>query len=61
MNELNEEEVDQIYEWINGIKITRKSRDLSRDFSDGGTAALHCCCASFALISRPGLSDLDAV
>ena len=43
MNELNEEEVDKIYEWINGVKITRKSNNLSRDFSDGGTAALHCC------------------
>jgi len=35
MNELNEEEIDQIYEWVNGIKISRKSNNLSRDFSDG--------------------------
>lgn len=32
---LNEEELNQIYNWIDGIPLTRPKKNITRDFADG--------------------------
>jgi hypothetical protein len=32
---INEDEMEQLLEWIDGISFSRPKRNLSRDFSDG--------------------------
>lgn len=38
--ELNEEELQKLYAWIDKIPLTRPKRHISRDFSDGGNSWL---------------------
>ena len=36
-NKINEEkEIEQIYEWVDSIPLSRVKKNISRDFSDGG-------------------------
>uniref|UniRef100_A0A8C3AL96 Sperm flagellar 1 n=1 Tax=Cyclopterus lumpus TaxID=8103 RepID=A0A8C3AL96_CYCLU len=37
--ELNEEELQALYAWIDGISLSRPKRHITRDFSDGVMAA----------------------
>lgn len=36
--ELNEEALQELYAWIDKIKLSRPKRNISRDFSDGGNS-----------------------
>lgn len=38
--ELNEEALQELYAWIDKIKLSRPKRNISRDFSDGGNSAM---------------------
>lgn len=33
---LNEEEMQNIYNWVDEIPLSRPKRNIARDFSDGG-------------------------
>jgi hypothetical protein len=35
-HELNEEEIRELYAWIDNATFSRPKRNLARDFSDGG-------------------------
>lgn len=35
--ELNEEELQDLYAWIDKIPLSRPKRHITRDFSDGGS------------------------
>jgi hypothetical protein len=36
-NRSNEEkEIEQIYEWVDSIQLSRVKKNIARDFSDGG-------------------------
>lgn len=35
-NQLDEEEMQAIYNWVDEIPLSRPKRNISRDFSDGG-------------------------
>lgn len=32
----SEKEIEQIYEWVDSIPLTRIKKNIARDFSDGG-------------------------
>lgn len=34
---LKEEELEEIYNWVDEIPLTRAKRNMARDFSDAGT------------------------
>jgi len=34
--ELSEEEMQQIYNWVDEIPLSRPKRNIARDFADGG-------------------------
>jgi hypothetical protein len=36
--DVKEEELQGLYEWVDGIALSRPKRNIARDFSDGGTA-----------------------
>ena len=36
MAEISEELLDDLYNWIDQIHLSRPKKDLKRDFSDGG-------------------------
>lgn len=36
--ELNEEELQDLYAWIDKIPLSRPKRHITRDFSDGGSS-----------------------
>ena len=36
MAALDEEELKQLYQWVDEIPLTRPKKNISRDFSDGG-------------------------
>lgn len=38
--QLDEEEMQMIYNWIDEIPLSRPKRNIARDFSDGGTQTL---------------------
>lgn len=33
--EIDEDELDELYEWIDKFTLSRKKRNIARDFSDG--------------------------
>lgn len=37
--ELSEEEMQQIYNWVDEIPLSRPKRNIARDFADGGIIA----------------------
>lgn len=39
-NQLDEEEMQAIYNWVDEIPLSRPKRNISRDFSDGGKYCL---------------------
>lgn len=39
MSDLSEEELQELYAWIDEIPLTRQKKNISRDFSDGVLAA----------------------
>jgi hypothetical protein len=39
MFELDEDEIQNLYAWIDSIKLNRPKRNISRDFSDGVACA----------------------
>lgn len=36
-NELDEETLQELYAWIDKIPLSRSKRNITRDFSDGGS------------------------
>ena len=36
----SENEIMEIYEWVDTIQLTRPKKNIARDFSDGGTFML---------------------
>ena len=36
MTELNEQELQSLYAWIDEVPLTRQKKNIARDFSDGG-------------------------
>ena len=41
MSELNEQELQNLYAWIDDVPLTRQKKNIARDFSDGGNTG--CC------------------
>ena len=39
MTDLSEEELQELYAWIDEIPLTRQKKNITRDFSDGVLAA----------------------
>jgi hypothetical protein len=39
MLELNDQDIQKLYLWIDAVKFTRPKRNLTRDFSDGVACA----------------------
>ena len=39
MSDLEEEELQELYAWIDEIPLTRQKKNIARDFSDGVLAA----------------------
>jgi hypothetical protein len=37
MAEMDDEDLQQLYTWIDEIPLSRPKKNISRDFSDGGT------------------------
>lgn len=35
--ELTSEQLDEIYEWVDQVPLSRPKRNMARDFSDAGT------------------------
>jgi hypothetical protein len=36
-NQPDESEMIQLYEWVDSINLSRQKKNISRDFSDGGS------------------------
>ena len=39
MSELNEEELQELYTWVDEVPLSRQKKNFCRDFSDGVLAA----------------------
>lgn len=39
--QIDEEEMQLIYNWIDEIPLSRPKRNIARDFSDGGKITMH--------------------
>ena len=35
-NQLDENDIMQIYEWVDSVNLSRPKKNIARDFSDGG-------------------------
>jgi len=40
---IDEEKLQQLFSWIDNIPLSRKKKNLTRDFSDGGNIASLVC------------------
>jgi hypothetical protein len=42
--EIDEEEMQSVYNWVDEIPLSRPKRNIARDFSDGGKMYLSAAC-----------------
>ena len=49
--QLDEEEMQAIYNWVDEIPLSRPKRNIARDFSDGGKYSYHNSLMPFILSS----------
>ena len=40
MTDIDEELLEDLYHWVDGIPLSRPKKDIKRDFSDGGISCL---------------------
>jgi hypothetical protein len=41
--DMNEDDMQRLYQWIDEIPLSRPKRNIGRDFSDAGMRARQCC------------------
>jgi hypothetical protein len=41
VNQIDEEELQLVYQWVDSISLSRPKKNISRDFSDGGSYCLN--------------------
>jgi len=49
MVEIDEQDLEELYSWIDQIPLSRPKKDLKRDFSDGGVCI--CCSVLTSVLS----------
>jgi len=41
---LSEEELTEVYNWVDQVPLSRPKKNITRDFADGGTSGPTQCC-----------------